>query len=289
MGIADVTETHLARVELGTLQASRPAEVLAGAASIATPLADLIEKRKLYSMISGRRYVGVDGWTAMAAMLGIVAREVGVVERENGVFEARVQFVRLSDGAVITEASHQCGGADDPVWAKRPGYARRSMAATRATGKAARLGFSWIMVMAGYEPTPAEEMPHEDEPRQPETAKATPKVEAKPVSKPRPVAVPKPAPEEPPDFELNPGGDDRPFDQELPVRVLEVTEKPGVSKAGKPYKMWRIRLSDGRDASTFDTGFKAIAEQAIRDDALVIATIEERDGYRNVVEMRIVT
>jgi hypothetical protein len=32
------------------------------------------------------------------------------------------------------------------------------MAQTRATGKACRLAFSWIMSLAGYEPTPAEEM-----------------------------------------------------------------------------------------------------------------------------------
>ena len=33
------------------------------------------------------------------------------------------------------------------------------MAITRATGKAFRLNYSWIMALAGYEPTPAEEMP----------------------------------------------------------------------------------------------------------------------------------
>jgi len=32
------------------------------------------------------------------------------------------------------------------------------MAATRATGKAYRLAFSWIINLAGYETTPAEEM-----------------------------------------------------------------------------------------------------------------------------------
>ena len=32
------------------------------------------------------------------------------------------------------------------------------MALTRATGKAFRLGFSWIITLAGYEATPAEEM-----------------------------------------------------------------------------------------------------------------------------------
>ena len=59
----------------------------------------------------------------------------------------------------------RCGSDDEldrygkPVWSTRPRYARRSMAQTRATGKACRLAFSWIMALAGYEPTPAEEMP----------------------------------------------------------------------------------------------------------------------------------
>jgi hypothetical protein len=50
---------------------------------------------------------------------------------------------------------------DERTWSQRDAYARRSMAITRATGKAFRLGFSWIMTLAGYEPTPWEEMPAE--------------------------------------------------------------------------------------------------------------------------------
>ena len=34
-----------------------------------------------------------------------------------------------------------------------------SMAQTRALGKAYRMALGWIMKMAGYEATPAEEMP----------------------------------------------------------------------------------------------------------------------------------
>lgn len=144
------------RVELGTLAATTPTQLLAGAQAIAKPLADLIEQQKLYSVISGRRYVRVEGWTTLGAMLGVVAREVENVEHE-GVYVARVQLVRLNDGAVISEASAECGGGE-PLWQQRPPYARRSMAATRATGKACRLAFSWVMTLAGFEATPAEEM-----------------------------------------------------------------------------------------------------------------------------------
>ena len=50
---------------------------------------------------------------------------------------------------------------DEPTWKGRPDYARRSMAATRATSKVCRLAFSWVMVLAGFQPTPAEEIPHD--------------------------------------------------------------------------------------------------------------------------------
>jgi hypothetical protein len=44
------------------------------------------------------------------------------------------------------------------TWGARPEYARRSMAVTRAAGKAYRLTLAWIMALAGFESTPAEEM-----------------------------------------------------------------------------------------------------------------------------------
>ena len=93
----------------------------------------------------------------------MTAREVCTVESE-GVYVATVELVRMSDGACISRASAECGSSDEldkygkPIWSTRPRYARRSMAQTRATGKACRLAFSWIMSLAGYEPTPAEEM-----------------------------------------------------------------------------------------------------------------------------------
>jgi hypothetical protein len=132
----------------------------------------MIEERKLYTVTgrdkSGkpRKHVHVEGWTTLIAMLGVLPREVCVEERE-GVFTATVELVRMTDGFVVGRGSAECGFNDEfdrsgnPVWAKRPRYARRSMAITRATGKACRLSFSWIMVLAGYDPTPAEEMPIE--------------------------------------------------------------------------------------------------------------------------------
>lgn len=144
-------------VALGTLAASTPGALVQGAAEIAGELATVIERQNLYSVIQGRRFVGVEGWTTLGAMLGVTAREVSTVEHDGGVYVSTVELVRMHDGACISRASAECG--EESPWSKRPRYARRSMAQTRATGKACRLAFSWIMSLAGYEATPAEEMP----------------------------------------------------------------------------------------------------------------------------------
>ena len=153
-----------ATVSLGTLQAASPVALVQGARALADALADVIERQRLAVGIQGRKYVKVEGWTTLGVMLGVVPREVGTVEQD-GIYTATVELVRMNDGACISRASAECGSDDEldrygkPVWSGRPRYARRSMAQTRATGKACRLAFSWIMALAGYEPTPAEEMP----------------------------------------------------------------------------------------------------------------------------------
>jgi hypothetical protein len=122
---------------------------------MARELAAVINKQKLFTVIQGKKFVGVEGWTTLATMLGVTAREVATTEKD-GIYTAIVELVRMSDGACISRASAECG--DEKPWNTRPKYARRSMAQTRATGKACRLAFSWIMSLAGYEVTPAEEM-----------------------------------------------------------------------------------------------------------------------------------
>ena len=142
-------------VGFGSLEV-RPKDVVRTATAIATELAKVIEKQKLFSIIKNKEYVRVEGWTTLGAMLGVTPREVSNDGNEDGIYVAVVELVRNSDGVIIGRASAECGGS--AMWASRDAYARRSMATTRATGKAYRLAFSWIMALAGYEVTPAEEM-----------------------------------------------------------------------------------------------------------------------------------
>lgn len=143
-------------VALGTLNAATPGALVQGATELATELARIIQRQRLSTKIQGRDHVNVEGWTTLGVMLGCVAREVQTIEQQGGVYVSTVELVRMCDGVCISRASAECG--DEKPWNARPKYARRSMAQTRATGKACRLAFSWIMSLAGYEVTPAEEM-----------------------------------------------------------------------------------------------------------------------------------
>jgi hypothetical protein len=70
----------------------------------------------------------------------------------------------MSDGQTLSTAEGFVGD-DEPLWAARPEYARRAMAQTRSISRACRSAFAHVVVMmqAGLETTPAEEMQGEDQ------------------------------------------------------------------------------------------------------------------------------
>lgn len=128
---------------------------------------------KTAKAIQGRKYVGVEGWQAIAVAHGCAASSDDV-ERVNDEgmsgFKALGIVRRMSDGAEIARAEGFLGD-DEKMWAGRPVYARRAMVQTRAISRACRSAFAHVVVMidAGLSTTPAEEVPDggfEDAPRQ---------------------------------------------------------------------------------------------------------------------------
>lgn len=142
---------------MATLDARSPKELVSRAADCATELKQVIEQRRLFANIHGKRYVTVEGWTTLAVMMGFLPREVSNGKDAKGTYTAVVELVRMADNVAVSSASAECG-RDEPSWKSRSNYALRSMAATRATSKVCRIAFSWVMTLAGYEVTPAEEM-----------------------------------------------------------------------------------------------------------------------------------
>ena len=133
----------------------QPAAVVTRATAVAQTLADVIRRQGLTTSISGRDHVRVEGWTLLGSMLGVFPICAWSRKLEDG-WEARVE-VRTAGGHLIGAAEAQCT-RQERSWATRDDFALRSMAQTRATSKAMRLPLGFVMSLAGFDPTPAEEM-----------------------------------------------------------------------------------------------------------------------------------
>lgn len=115
--------------------------------------------------IDRKVYVHVAGVTLIAAAFGYHVREVGAVRIDIdgiGAWEATAEIVRASDGMVVGRGSAICSD-DEKAWGKRPQFARRAMASTRAAGRALRLFFGHALTMCGENVATVtrEEMPDE--------------------------------------------------------------------------------------------------------------------------------
>ena len=132
------------------------------ATKVAKSLQRVIEEQKLAIEIPSKQgpqmYVTAEGWEVLGTMLGCTPYVEEVVEiPTNGPqfqYKATVS-IRQGDN-ILSRASAMA--ERNNIQKDRPSV--YSMAQTRALGKSYRMALSWIIKMAGYEPTPAEEMPY---------------------------------------------------------------------------------------------------------------------------------
>lgn len=128
--------------------------------------------------LQGRRYILAEGWQALAAATGLSPRIETVEELPGGDVRAVCVLIRLSDGEVVSRAEGFVG-TDETTWfggetsgkwgvkkhPKRPKFAIRAMAQTRAVSRACRSALSWVVPLIGQDlsTTPAEEVQGLDE------------------------------------------------------------------------------------------------------------------------------
>lgn len=119
-----------------------------------------IIEQKLFTPIAGKNYVQVEGWQFAGGLMGLYPRIISVENLSNQEeikWKADVEVVRLVDDKVVGRGFAVCSNKESK---KRSfdEYAILSMAQTRAIGKAYRNLVGWVMKLAGYQSTPAEEM-----------------------------------------------------------------------------------------------------------------------------------
>lgn len=125
----------------------------------ATNLKDLIVKNKLFTNIKGKNYVNVEGWQIAGAFTGtfpIVESLENLSDEDSFKYRAEVS-IRDKEGNKVGSGFAICTNKE-PGKTKFDEYAVASMAQTRAVGKAYRMKIGWLLKVAGYETTPAEEM-----------------------------------------------------------------------------------------------------------------------------------
>jgi hypothetical protein len=142
------------RLAIKTYDIAKPAEVVA----MATVLKDYVVKQKLYVNIKGKNYAQVEGWQFAGFLTGLTPRVESVESLSSGTEIKWKAVVNIYKGEqVMATGIALCSSKE----ANKKGfdeYAILSMAQTRAIGKAYRNLIGWVMKLAGYQSTPAEEM-----------------------------------------------------------------------------------------------------------------------------------
>lgn len=157
----EVVQSTALEIPARNLSVSRaPDEVLREAQKAAAVLKDVISKKKNPVKFNGRQYLEFEDWQTVGRFYGLTARvrESKYVQYgEAKGFEAIADAVLVATGDVVSTAEAMCLD-DERNWKTRTLNQIRSMAQTRACAKALRNVLSWVVVLAGYAPTPMEEM-----------------------------------------------------------------------------------------------------------------------------------
>jgi hypothetical protein len=149
-----------------------PNEVLEHAQEHAKVLMRVVKERELSKRIGDADHLLVEAWTLLGAQVGVfpVAETVEPVEVDGVAgFRASVKAV-TRNGDVVGRSVAYCM-RDENLWSLTPTnkygkalevrnlHALAAMAETRATSRALRKPLGFIVQLAGYNPTAAEEMP----------------------------------------------------------------------------------------------------------------------------------
>lgn len=244
--------------------ARAPKQVLAEAQEAAKALQSVISNRKNAVKFNGKHYLSFEDWQTAGRFYGITAKivstEVVEIDGTKG-FMARAEAISTQTGQVLSAADSMCMN-DEPNWKSKPLFQLRSMAQTRAAAKSLRNVLAWVVVLAGYEPSVAEEMTG-DEGHEPAPIKSpTPKVSA-------PVAQV---------F----GGK-----SEDPNTLTFVPDVVSVKTGEKNGKTWqKIGIKHGEDwYGSFDENIIFTAREA-KDKKTPVVLVWKQDGaYRTIVSL----
>lgn len=270
-----------------------PDVVLAEAHKAAVALQDVIKNKKDPVMMNGQQYLEYEDWQTVGRFYGITAKVESVEYVTYGSvrgFSASAVALR-ADGFELSRATGDCL-SDEPKWSSKPKYEWRdkadgkgrekvqvgdepvplfqlkSMAQTRACAKVLRNVLAWVVVLAGYKATPAEELERERDSGGGEQAQRS-------VGSGRTESAQGSSSSQPAQGSSSSG------EPEGATKIKNVTIKEGSNDRG-PWKKYSIYFEDGRQASTFSQTDGEHAERAKKSGASVIPKIKKDGKFFNL-------
>jgi hypothetical protein len=165
---------ELAEILPGAVSLRPPQEIMDEAQERAKVLAKMVKDSNSYVTIGGNDHLRVEAWITLGGFYGCSARVVSTEEVEYGGifgFKAKARVTHDATGTIISEADAICL-QDEANWGNKPLHQLMSMAETRAVSKALGLKFRSVVVLSGFNPTPAEEMDGEKSAKPQKTAPA---------------------------------------------------------------------------------------------------------------------
>lgn len=140
-----------------------PQAIIARATEWANILTDIVHKQDMFQLIGDKEYIEYEGWSLIANFDGaeIVPEWTRPINDGEDIigYLARTQLVKHS--RVLGAGEMSCYFTEFPCRGKEGDDKHRaamSAAQTWAGSKACRMRYSFVAKLAGFEPTPAEEM-----------------------------------------------------------------------------------------------------------------------------------
>lgn len=170
-------ENEIPTVDAQLIKYQKPEEVLHNAKNAAVQLQTIIRGKRKPVIFNGEQYLEFEDWQTVGRFYRLAAKVVKTDFVEYGDakgFEARAVALDIDSGIEISAAEALCLN-DEKNWAMKPLFQLKSMAQTRACAKALRNVLAWVVVLAGFKPTPAEEMTgvHQEELEKPAKSNGT--------------------------------------------------------------------------------------------------------------------
>ena len=135
-----------------------PAKIVEQGTEAAKILSRILASQKNPVIINGKRYNDFAAWQTIARFHNVTVgtewtKPITDVDGVVVGYEAKATAVD-KNGAILSSAESACM-RDEPKWndpAQKPLFMLRSMAQTRAAVKTLKNLYSWVMVLAGFDP-----------------------------------------------------------------------------------------------------------------------------------------